>query len=83
MKYEEFIQTGNITNMEEAIKKQRLILKAIEKEAEQFSKELDCLGVLLKLKYIRTDKKKELKEAIEKAEEAVRLTPADHPDLPG
>lgn len=83
VKRRHFLRTDRIEDVEESIDKQYLILQLGDSQDEQYGERLDILGILLESRYERTGSMQDLESAIEKAEEAVRATPTDHPNLAG
>ena len=80
VKYEEFVQTRRVQDIDEVINKQRIVLDVSSQDDEDLGGELGLLGVLLKVKYDQIGGEHNLREAIENAKEAVRLAPPNHPN---
>ncbi|KAF5227665.1 hypothetical protein FAUST_11634 [Fusarium austroamericanum] len=76
-------RTGEIKDLEEAIKMARKAIESTPNDHPDLATLLNNLGNRLSRRYERTGEMKDLEEAIKMARKAIESTPDDHPNLAG
>jgi tetratricopeptide (TPR) repeat protein len=74
-------RTGNIEDLEEAIRKAEQAIDMTPKGHPDMAGRMSNLGNKLERRYIRTGSIEDLEKAIRRAKQAVDMTPEDHPYL--
>ncbi|KAI9863865.1 MAG: hypothetical protein M1813_003517 [Trichoglossum hirsutum] len=81
LKITRFERTGNMEDLEEAIRKAEQAVKATPEGHPDLATWLSNLGNMLERRFERTGRMEDLEEAVHKASQAVKATPKGHPDL--